>query len=66
MHKCTHPEGVEAVKILGHSLDPCVYREIEKYKNVTVVISQCEKCGNIDISWYRQEDTEEVDLDYNI
>ncbi len=57
--KCSFGE----VKILPdgiHELDPCIYEEIERYCNVTVIISRCKKCGNIDISWKRQENTEVV------
>lgn len=53
-------EGV-AIKPDGvHELDPCVYEDIEMYTNVTVVISRCKKCGRIELSWLRQDDTEEV------
>lgn len=45
-----------------NELDPCVYRRKELHRNVTVEVSQCERCGNINISWYRQEDTvDEID-----
>lgn len=49
------PDGI-------HELDPCVYEDIEKYANVTVVISRCKKCGNIEMSWIRQENTEELEV----
>lgn len=61
MEKCKHngavirPDGV-------HELDPCVYEDIEKYKNVTVTVSKCKHCGRIDISWQRQDDTVKVNL----
>ena len=38
------------------------YEDIEKYANVTVVISRCKKCGNIEMSWIRQENTEELEV----
>ncbi len=50
------PDGI-------HELDPCIYREVEKYANVTVSIRKCETCGNIDIVWFRQEDTEELEVE---
>jgi len=50
------PDGV-------HELDPCIYQDIEMYKNVTVIVSQCKNCGNISLSWLRQENTEEIILD---
>lgn len=47
------PDGV-------HELVPCVYEDIEIYVNVTVVISRCTQCGHIEMSWVRQENTEEI------
>ena len=49
------PDGI-------HELDPCVYEDIEMYANVTVVVSRCKKCGNVEISWIRQDNTEEVQM----
>lgn len=49
------PDGVNV-------LDPCVYEDIEMYSNVTVVISRCKKCGNIEVSWMKQENTEEIEI----
>ena len=46
------PDGV-------NELDPCEYEEIERYRNVTVSILRCKKCGHISIGWERQEDTVE-------
>lgn len=59
MEKCNFggivikPDGV-------NELDACLYEEVERYKNVTVIINKCKKCGNIDISWLRQDDTEKI------
>ena len=47
------PDGV-------NELDPCVYRDVQIFRNVTVVVSRCVKCGNINIGWIRQPDTETV------
>ena len=47
------PDGI-------NELDPCIYKDIKMYANVTVIVSQCEKCGHIEISWIRQDDTEEI------
>lgn len=49
------PDGI-------HELDPCVYEDIEMYANVTVVVSRCKKCGNVEISWIRQENTKEIEI----
>lgn len=59
-HKCSFPAGV-SIRLDGvHELDPCVYEEIERYRNVTVIISRCKNCGHIDVSWERQDNTEEI------
>lgn len=63
MHKCEYPEGIVFKPDGIHELDPCMYQEIERYANVTVSIRKCEKCGHIDIVWFRQEDTEELDIE---
>lgn len=63
MNKCEHPNGVVFKPDGVHELDPCIYREVERYANVTVSILKCEKCGNINIMWFRQEDTEELDIE---
>lgn len=63
MDKCKFPEGI-VIKLDGiHELDPCEYQEVERYANVTVSIRRCKKCGNIDIAWFRQEDTEELEVE---
>ena len=49
------PDGI-------NELDPCIYEDIEMYANVTVVVSRCKKCGHIEISWIRQENTEEIEI----
>lgn len=63
MDKCKFPEGI-VIKPDGiHELDPCEYQEVERYANVTISIRHCKKCGNIDIAWFRQEDTEELEVE---
>lgn len=63
MSKCSFPDGV-IIKPDGiHELDPCIYEEVERYANVTVSIRRCKNCGHIDIAWYRQEDTEEIEVE---
>ena len=55
--KCSFGDNV-VIKPDGiHELDPCIYEEIERYENVTVVISKCKRCGHIDISWERPKNT---------
>lgn len=61
MSKCSLPSGI-AIKPDGvNELDPCIYEEIERHTNVTVIISRCKRCGCIDVSWIRQNDTDERD-----
>lgn len=63
MDKCKFPEGIVIKPDGVHELDPCEYQEVERYANVTVSIRRCKKCGNIDIAWFRQEDTEELEVE---
>lgn len=60
MSKCEHPGGIIIKPDGVNELDPCVYEDVEKYKNVTVIVSRCIYCGHIEISWVRQEDTEVI------
>lgn len=60
MSKCEHPGGIIIKPDGVNELDPCVYEDIEKYKNVTVIVSRCIYCGHMEISWVRQEDTEVI------
>lgn len=56
--KCKFPEGM-VIKPDGiHELDPCIYRVTELHRNVTVEVRQCINCGNIDLVWYPQENSE--------
>ena len=59
--KCAFPAGLTIKPDGVHELDPCIYETVEKYANVTVTISRCQKCGHIEISWERQDDTIEID-----
>lgn len=63
MNKCSWPEGISIRPDGIHELDPCVYQEVERYANVTVSIRKCLKCGDVNIVWYRQEDTEELEIE---
>ena len=59
---CKHQNG-SISNMFGIPVDPCLYKQIEAYKNVTVIISKCVRCGTIDISWKKQEDTEEIEIE---
>ena len=63
MEKCCFPPGVIVKPDGGNELDPCVYEEVECYKNVTVHVMRCLRCGHVEISWERQDNTEEVEPD---
>jgi len=58
-HKCSFPEGITIKPDGENELDPCPYRLKEIHRNVTVEVSQCPICGHIEISWVRQDDTED-------
>lgn len=62
--RCSFADGIVAVKPDGrHDLDPCVYEDVEVWRNVTVVVSRCMNCGHIEISWHKQDNTEQIDPD---
>ena len=57
--RCNHGDGV-TVKIAGVPVDPCIYEEVEAYRNVTVRVLRCKRCGHIEVEWERQENTGEI------
>lgn len=57
--RCNHGDGV-TVSIGGIPVDPCVYREIQTFRNVTVHVYKCVNCGKLETEWERQDDTEEI------
>lgn len=63
MERCTWGDGITVKPDGVHELDPCEYEVVEAYRNVTVEVLRCRRCGHIEITWKRQCDTEEVDLD---
>lgn len=63
MERCTWGDGITVKPDGVHELDPCEYEVVEAYRNVTVEVLRCRRCGHIEITWRRQSDTEEVDLD---
>lgn len=60
MEKCKFENPIY---IMGMEVDPCIYKEIQRVKNVTVIVSKCQKCGNIDIQWIRQDNSEELEVE---
>lgn len=63
MEKCCFPDGMVIKPDGVNELDPCIYEEVERYRNVTVSVMRCKKCGHVEVSWTRQENTEEVTED---
>lgn len=63
MDKCRWADGLSILPDGVHELDACVYDEVERYRNVTVSVLRCRRCGHEEIVWYRQTDTEEVEAD---
>lgn len=46
------------IRIGEHTVDPCIYEEIETVEHCTVHILRCSKCGHIEIMWEREKDDE--------
>lgn len=61
--KCSFGDGVVFRPNGIDELDPCDYVDIEIWKNVTVTISKCRNCGNVDISWEKQPNSEKIDVE---
>ena len=62
-HKCTFGDEITRITIKPdgvNEFDPCLYEEIETYKNVTVHIMKCARCGHIEVSWSRQDNTVDI------
>lgn len=58
MSKCQLPDGITIKPDGVNELDPCAYTLMEEHRNATVRVYQCPKCGSVDISWVKQDDTE--------
>ena len=61
MDKCKFPNGITIKPDGTNELDPCVYEDVEIHTNCTVIISKCTKCGNLEISWIKNEGCESYD-----
>ena len=62
-HKCAFGDEITRITIKPdgvNELDPCLYQEIEAYKNVTVHILRCVRCGHIEVEWKRQDNTIDI------
>ncbi len=58
--KCSWGEGISFRPDGEHELDPCIYEDVQIFKNVTVIISRCIRCGNISMGWQFQKNSEVV------
>lgn len=63
MCKCKFPDGMSIRPDGFHEMEPHQFVEKEIHRNVTIQILQCQKCGEISIGWFRQEDTEDEIID---
>ena len=62
MSKCSFTGGIRIMPDGINELDPCIYETIEYHTDVTVEVRRCQRCGNIDIAWYRTDDTKDYIL----
>lgn len=60
MEKCEWPEGLTVKPDGVHELDACVYDVVQRYRNVTIEVLRCSRCGHEEFVWYRQDDTVDV------
>lgn len=50
----------DSITIGNYPLDPNIYKDVEKWKNVTVIVSQNIETGETNLSWQRQDNTENI------
>lgn len=55
MNQCT--EEIHIGRPDGIPVDPCIMQVMERYENVTIEVMQCKRCGKVEISWFRQDNT---------
>lgn len=60
--KCQFPDGMSIKPDGVNELDPCVYETIEYYTNVDIEVVRCKNCGNVEVWWHRNENTEQIDV----
>ncbi len=60
VEKCSYGDGFKFCLDGENEVDPCQYVEVERWKNVTVSILKCKKCGHIEICWEKQDNSEEI------
>jgi len=60
-HECSFGEGIIFRPNGSLTCDACTYIDTAEIKNVTVLVSKCEKCGGVVSGWIRQPNTEIVE-----
>lgn len=45
--------------------DSCMYEVVEEHDNVHVEVLRCKRCGNIELSWYKNK-PDDLDVDISI
>lgn len=63
MHKCGEGSAIVFKPDGIHPLDPCRYVLEEIHTNCIVEVSRCKRCGCVDISWRRTDETEDLYFD---
>lgn len=58
--RCSFDHGITVKPDGVHELDSCLYETVEEYRNVTVRVLRCVRCGHTEIEWERQDNTEYV------
>lgn len=56
--KCRWGDGVDVKPDGVHSLDPCIYEEIETIEHCIVHVLQCVRCGHMEFTWEQEEGEE--------
>lgn len=62
---CEHRNG-DLASLFGLPVGPCVYEEIERYANATVIVQRCVKCGQTVVRWAAQPDTVRLPVEEEI
>lgn len=60
--RCRHPHGISIKPDGINELMACRPELKEVHQNVTVYVSQCPKCGFVEICWRSQENSEHTIL----
>lgn len=60
--KCEWPDGISFRPDGVNELDPCLYEDVESIYisslGITIIVSKCVRCGNIDVSYIKDYEKE--------